>query len=161
MANFEMSYSANVNAIMACREMANFLRKDPQAWTQGAWARDMRGNEIDPRSDKARAFCLGGLMARFTNPDSATRERVVALMHRALPPAWCSVPSFNDDSTTHVEDIIRVLEEAASDAERRMEGAVPISLDWCLPSLDAKSSSVISLDELVPFAQIEHESVAA
>jgi hypothetical protein len=106
-----------------CREMASFLKINPDAWTQGVMARGGDDYPCSPRHPFARKFCLLGLLEKFVD-SGYTRAVVLGLLVRALAErskGFTPIHHFNDATKRRLPDIISVLERAS-----QLEGGEPI-----------------------------------
>lgn len=96
-----------------CGIIAGWLQQNPQAWCQGAMARDADGYGKDASDPNSRAYCTMGLLEKFI-PDMTMRDRCAKLLSRVLTPfregviarSNRSPVSYNDTSGRSVEEII-------------------------------------------------------
>ncbi len=86
------------------------LLADPARWTQGWFARDVYGSEVDIHEQDAVCWCLiGAIYKCYEDPrDRKIAEDKVAPF--AKNQGATSIQSFND-SATHAE-VMKLLEEA-------------------------------------------------
>lgn len=105
---------APLSAREYCAQIAAFLRANPEAWTQGAAARDQHGQSIDPLSAHARRWCAVGLLVRFIRQESTRLEARTLLVRTVSRPGHMpiSAEQFNDGQRS-VEPVIQMFEAAA------------------------------------------------
>lgn len=100
-----------------CREIAEFLRVNPTAWTQGVTARGGDGCPMSSSSPFARSFCALGLLERFMGHSDVIRFTGLSLLSKALARLtgdFIPIHHYNDEDGRRVEDIVAVFEMAAT-----------------------------------------------
>jgi hypothetical protein len=96
-------------------DIAEFLRRTPDAWTTKKEARTGDGSCVDPLSPWARAWCTLGLLERFI-PRIQTRQVALGMLMRVIPRTYgvpTPVHAFNDAEGRTVSDVIAALELAS------------------------------------------------
>lgn len=99
-----------------CRDIAEFLSTNPDAWTQGVSARGGDGYPLSAQSPFARKFCALGLLEKFMDSDH-TRQIAMQLLTQTLTRrtgGFVPIHRYNDDSSRRVEDIVSLFAEAAA-----------------------------------------------
>jgi len=89
-----------------------------KGWTQGAGARDAKGNRVAATNPEATCYCLvGALSVSARSLPGYTDEAYFNVRNRvanALGARWCCIglTAFNDQEGRKVEDVIELLEAA-------------------------------------------------
>lgn len=128
-----------------CRDIADFLRINPDAWTQGVSARGGNGYPMSSMNPFARRFCTLGLLERFITSD-LTRYCALGLLSKALTSIkgnFMPIHHYNDGDGRRVEDIIALFDTAA-----KLPSSLPLDPDDYSKLADAyyaKNSAVKAL----------------
>ena len=88
-------------------ERARVLIARPEAWTQGEFARDARGEPVSWRSPAAVQFCVWGALNRAAFEMTGDRYRSVPLADHAAAALRQGVASLSrvNDGSTHAEEL--------------------------------------------------------
>jgi hypothetical protein len=70
---------------------ARALIQDPAHWTQGSFARDEHGHDVDALAPTAQCFCAYGAIVKVTNKDTL-RHNPAGPFLRSAAAALCGVP---------------------------------------------------------------------
>jgi hypothetical protein len=86
------------------------LLDTPEKWTKEVFARDCKGDEVDPESPEAVCWCVKGALQKcYPNYD----DRWEAAYHRLLEVRkYKHIVDWQDDPRTTYEEIIKVLKLA-------------------------------------------------
>lgn len=88
----------------------------PDAWTQGALARDANGEKVEPESPAAVCWCLSGaLMAEIPIAHGEDFCNAIDALERVLPGSRI-VPLYNDRKSRRKSQVVAKLREAAAKA---------------------------------------------
>lgn len=98
-------------------QAADWLEKNPDRWIKGDYFRDSRDQVLEdvpnyPEAlDGDTCFCLSGLLHALAGEEISwvLEER----FHDELGAPYESLPAYNDDPATTLDDIIRRLRNAA------------------------------------------------
>jgi hypothetical protein len=93
---------------------ARQLISDPAKWTQGDFARDADGNEVNPNNDLATCYCSFGAI-QFVNKESTWITASRHLDGLCLSKFGISLDVFND-THTHVE-VLALFDAAIAELE--------------------------------------------
>jgi hypothetical protein len=89
------------NPILDLLTAGQNLIRDPQHWTQKAFARTKEGHAVNELEPKAVCFCtLGALFKANQGGSGQTCEDAFRILHQVIPPG--GIPMFNDNHT-HAE----------------------------------------------------------
>lgn len=94
-------------------EIADLFEAKPETWTQGHYARSGLGRPIGAITPGARCWCMMGAIQKFAS--NVTTQIACVDLIQAHIPASTPIPWFNDAPGRKVEDVVRVLREAAAD----------------------------------------------
>jgi hypothetical protein len=81
---------------------ARALIDTPEKWTQGAFARDGKGDRVDELDKRACRFCASGATSRVTGIKSPAITPAYKAIQRAMGVGVFEVSVFNDQHT-HAE----------------------------------------------------------
>jgi hypothetical protein len=95
--------------ILAC-EVAEFFRKNPKAWAQGAMALNAKGKNVDPKSKAAVCWCLRGKAFAI----AVNSMDYVNFVHATNEAAGMFSASWNDEPKRTVKQVITLLEKLAA-----------------------------------------------
>jgi hypothetical protein len=91
--------------------VADHFEAHPEAWTQGAFARDAAGDDlIRPVDRDAVCWCVSGALYKFAMGSEETRRAAWGRLHTAV---GTMVTVFNDAPDRTVADVVAKLREAA------------------------------------------------
>ena len=106
--------------------MMRDLLEKPEGWTQGAYARDKNGKQVDEFSrNEATCFCIMGAAANVARKlqNGSSKDYDEAIMRvdmnyairNALEHDWGesirSIPDFNDNPRRTQEDVVQLLND--------------------------------------------------
>lgn len=84
------------------------LLSQPDAWTQGVWARDADGNSCKCQSEKAKSWCtIGAIIACYGTDAVQLRELTHYLKNRYN----LSITAWNDNPRRTVTEVTTILKE--------------------------------------------------
>lgn len=86
----------------------------PEKWTRHVFARDNRGNAIDPRDPRACCCCLGGSVDKIIPPERQYQVLVALEKQAQRRVPGKTIPYFNDSAT--FEQVVEVIDDAISEA---------------------------------------------
>lgn len=106
---------------------ARALISDPARWTQGAFARDSSGDQVDRLTSEAVCWCLAGAVDAASYPErigvdnyvidfdrSAARLAAARALHTVIHD---TVVSFNDDPTRTHAEVLEAIDKAIAITE--------------------------------------------
>jgi hypothetical protein len=99
------------------------LFSTPGTWTQGAWARDAKGDRLARALDEtAVCWCLLGAVKRVRGPGmSPAEDQAQAALRRALRMSKGeTLAGWNDSPSRTVDDVRRLTIQAAEMLEARL-----------------------------------------
>jgi hypothetical protein len=88
------------------------LLDTPEKWTKGAFARDSKGDSIDPRSSEAVCWCIEGALYKcYTDYDDwRVARRLIKEIKKANKLGY--LVSWQDDPERTYDEVIEILKLA-------------------------------------------------
>lgn len=84
-------------------ENVRFLLRDKACWTQGALARNSRGERCNPFSTEAQSWCLMGALQHLSNIDFKELSPAYYDLKSSLPKSFPEFWAENNDKWNHKE----------------------------------------------------------
>jgi hypothetical protein len=96
---------------MTTKEMLTEARSlIKKGWTQGSFAKDVNGNEVDPKSSQAVSWCSLGAMEAACYCPRDSRLPILDILRRAA--GTCVISDWNDHPNTTKEEILAAFDKA-------------------------------------------------
>lgn len=96
-------------------ERAAVRLSKPGAWTQGSYARTVRGHRIGPCCGPAVCWCAEGALIAESDSDEAARQALEATL--PPPPEGArTIPHWNDTAGRTQSEVVQALRDAAAKA---------------------------------------------
>lgn len=90
-----------------------------QGWTQGAFARDAQGAEVEPDSAEAVMFCAAGAYYAVARPREVAQT--MDALRSALPAEYSYVTIYNDTFGRRQHEVLALYDRAIENSRREKE----------------------------------------